>query len=107
VRSGEAPGATDETWLAIPAEFAFALYAPPQPSARHLEVTFSLASGDPAVLDLLDVSGRRILRRPVGALGPGPHTVSLGEGRRLPGGLYLIRLEQGARSAALKAVVTP
>ena len=107
VRSGDAPRATDETWLAIPAEFAFGLYAPPRPSDRYLEVRFSLASDEPAVLDLLDVSGRRILRRQVGALGPGPHAVSLGEGRRLPGGLYLIRLVQGARSAALKAVVTP
>ena len=107
VRSSDGPRATDETWLAIPAEFAFALYAPPQPSERNLDVTFSLASHEPAVLDLMDVSGRRILRRQIGGLGPGPHTVSLGEGRRLSGGLYLIRLVQGARSAALKAVVTP
>jgi hypothetical protein len=108
VRGGDSPGETAEVWLTIPAAPAFALYVPrPMPAERNLVVTFSLATEESAVLELLDVSGRRIQRREVGALGAGPHVVSLGEGRRLAGGLYLIRLVQGARSAVIKAVVTP
>lgn len=62
-------------------------------------------SDAPATLELLDVSGRRLLARAVGALGAGSHVLTL-EGGGIRAGTYFIRLTQGARSATRRAVVT-
>jgi hypothetical protein len=90
----------------IPGGPEFALAGPrPSPGARILTVAFSLPSSSPARLELLDLAGRKIIARDVGALGPGSHVVNLAEGRALPAGVYLIRLTQGSRSAMSRAVV--
>lgn len=107
IRTATSEEPTAEVWLDIPAEAIFALHgARPQPSGPDLRVAFSLATHGDASLELMDVNGRRIARREVGLLGPGLHVVRLAEDQRLPGGVYWIRLVQGARSATTKAVIT-
>ena len=64
-----------------------------------LSVQFSLAGDGPATLELLDVAGRRIASRDVGAFGAGRHTVNLGEGVHVAPGVYLVSLRQGLERA--------
>ena len=69
----------------------------PNPShGELLNVVFVLPTAAPARLELLDVGGRRVSEREVGALGAGRHTLDLGAGQNLAPGLYLVRLMQGA-----------
>jgi hypothetical protein len=68
----------------------------PNPAKRdRLTVAFALPTGAAARLDLLDISGRRVLLREVGSLGAGRHTVNLSEGRAVASGVYWVRLTQG------------
>ena len=69
--------------------------ARPNPAPGEMEVWFTLASAEAAALEVYDVVGRRVLRRSVGALGPGEHVVRLGESPQLRAGLYFLRLSQG------------
>jgi hypothetical protein len=72
-----------------------------------LAIEFSLSEPSMAHLELLDVSGRRLIDRDVSGLGLGTHRVDLAQGRPLPPGLYFVRLRQGDHSASLKRVVIP
>jgi hypothetical protein len=72
---------------------------------NRLVVSFVLPKADPARLELLDVGGRRILSREVGALGPGPHEVELGRAEEFPSGIYFVRLSQGIHTRVERAVV--
>ena len=76
-------------------------------NGSRLEIGFSLPSGERATLELFDASGRRIVAREVGGLGPGAHRVNLAENRRLAAGVYALRLTQGPNSRTLKATVSP
>jgi len=97
---------TEETWVTVPWPALVSLAgAAPNPSVGSLAVRFSLRSSEPATLDLLDLAGRRVVSRQVGALGIGPHTVTLGEGRAVRPGVYFVRLTQGGLSHTAKAVV--
>lgn len=79
--------------------------ARPNPARGVLKALFSLPSAEHATLDLIDVTGRRIEGREVGALGAGTHHVTLGEGRRLEAGVYWLKLTQGPRVMTQKAIV--
>jgi hypothetical protein len=79
--------------------------ARPNPSVGTLHVRFTLPSREPATLELIDVAGRRVLRRDVGALGPGVHVVDIEEQRPLRPGLYFIRLAQAGREIAQRVAV--
>ncbi|MEZ5065942.1 MAG: T9SS type A sorting domain-containing protein [bacterium] len=71
-------------------------------------VRFTLPSGlegEPAVLSLFDVSGRRIAEKPVGSLGAGPHSVGLADGGRLAAGVYYVRLTRGREALTSRVVV--
>jgi hypothetical protein len=70
-----------------------------------LSAAFSLPDAASARLELSDLAGRRILARDVGTLGPGEHVVDLAEGRRLPPGVYMLRLTRGGESLTARAVV--
>ena len=87
--------------------FVFALVGVrPNPSrGEGLSVAFTLPAAAPARLEVLDVSGRRVVAREVGSLGPGRHTLDLAEGRRLAPGLYLVRLTQGANARVRRVAV--
>ena len=81
----------------------FALHGvSPIPARGALRVEFSLTDGQPATLELLDVTGRRLSSREVGGLGPGRHRLELRDD--LPAGVYLVRLTQSSRVGTTKAV---
>ena len=95
-----------ETWVTIPRDAELALRGvQPNPAGHGLPVAFSLPDASPARLEMLDLTGRRILSREVGSLGPGSHVLNLDEGRPVPAGVYLLRLTRGGRTLSAKAVV--
>ncbi|HEY3216539.1 MAG TPA: T9SS type A sorting domain-containing protein [Candidatus Eisenbacteria bacterium] len=79
--------------------------AAPNPVVGDLVITFSLADDRNATIELLDVAGRRVLSRPVGAIGRGRHSIVLASSRELPPGVYVLRLAQGSHSATAKIVI--
>jgi hypothetical protein len=88
------------------ANLGFALYgAVPNPS-RGLNVSFSLATAEPARLAVFDVAGREVGVRQVGSLGAGRHVVAMGAPGTLAPGVYLVHLMQGSHQKTLRAVVT-
>jgi len=96
-----------ETWVNVPIVAEFALsHVFPNPASSGFSISFSLPSGAPATLDVIDLSGRRVLSRQVGTMGAGQHTLSLtNETSRLPIGVYGIRLTQGHSVAKAKVSV--
>jgi len=88
-------------------DVAFALEGVwPNPArASGLNVVFALASDAAARLELLDMSGRRVMIEDVGALGAGRHTVNLAQGHKMAPGLYWVRLTQGANQRVTRAAV--
>ena len=78
----------------------------PNPSDGPMLVAFSLAGVGAASLDLLDVTGRWLMRREVGSLGAGRHFVRLDEAaERLRAGLYFLQLTQGRNVRTAKIVI--
>jgi hypothetical protein len=55
------------------------------------------------MLEVLDVTGRRVAERDVGSWGPGRHRLELRE--ELPAGVYLVRIMQGSQARVTKAVL--
>jgi hypothetical protein len=98
-----APSARAEI-AAVPqvVEFGFHRLSP-NPSRGALTLEFSLADNRPAYLQVIDVSGRRVVERDLGSPGPGRHVFELRE--TLPPGLYGVRLVQGGAARVMKAVV--
>jgi hypothetical protein len=89
------------------ASLAFAL-DPVRPNPTRggsLTVHFTLPTSAAASIELIDVAGRRIVRREVGTFGAGPHALDIGEGRRIEPGFYLVRLRQGTDTRVTRAVV--
>jgi hypothetical protein len=86
-------------------EFALAGVTPNPARGNRVMVDFTLAVADPARLELVDVAGRRVMSRDVGALGAGRHVVNLAEARALAPGMYLVKLTQGAHSRVARAAV--
>jgi hypothetical protein len=98
---GEAVSVPGEALVAI----ALDPISPNPTREGSLTVRFTLATAAAASLEMFDVAGRRIIRRDVGSLGAGHHSLDLGEGRRLAPGLYLVCLRQGMNMRATRAVV--
>ncbi len=100
------PTYSAEAEVKVPAGVAFALHSPqPNPAVRDLWVGFSLPTAERATLALIDIAGREVASRDVGGLGAGEHRVNLAEGKQLPAGVYLVRLQQGARTLTTRASV--
>ena len=55
------------------------------------------------MLEVIDVAGRRVMRRDVSSLGPGRHTTEVGSSMRAPG-LYFLRLTQGGETVRARVV---
>jgi hypothetical protein len=89
------------------APLAFALEPPaPNPSrSGAARVSFTLPTAAHATLEVVDVSGRRIVTRDVGALGAGRHTVDLAANRAIAPGLYWVRLAQGGRQLVRRVAI--
>lgn len=80
-------------------------FATRNPSADRLAFSVVVPRRDPATLELLDVRGRVLATQDVGALGSGPHLVTLTAPGRLPAGLYFACLRQGRERRTLKAAI--
>ena len=94
-----------ETWVDVPSTHRLALAGTrPHPARAGALVMLSLPRRAPARLDVLDITGRRVAAREVGALGPGTHAVRIAELDRLPAGVYLLRLVQGGESVSGRMV---
>ena len=78
----------------------------PNPSGGGVNLSYSLASGEPATLELLDSAGRLLLRRALGAPGPGTHVTRLGREDFGRPGIYFARLRQSRGTAIAKLSVT-
>ncbi len=98
---------TSETWLALAGAPRFALAgATPNPATgREMAIRFMLPRSAPAILNLYDVTGRRLLSREVGTLGAGEHLVRMGDGQRIAAGIYWATLTQANQHATAKVVV--
>jgi hypothetical protein len=105
--------ASGEVWVTIPSTtevdasanvFALRRIAP-NPVVDRFNVTFSLASADPAMVELLDVSGRRVLGQEVGSLGVGVHRIELAGARHEAPGVYFLRLSQGNEAQTRRVVL--
>jgi hypothetical protein len=95
-----------EAWLDVPRALALALEGfRPNPASREAVVAFTLPESGSAVLELIDITGRRVFSREVGALGPGRHTVRIDDQAALAPGVYVIRLTQGGRVVQARGVV--
>ena len=80
---------TAEAWVTVPTadRLALAGLRPNPSSGTNLKVAFSLADAGSTRLELLDVAGRRIATRELGALGAGTHLEPLPTDGRVPAGL--------------------
>jgi Bacterial Ig-like domain (group 3)/FG-GAP-like repeat len=70
-----------------------------------LPVRLTLPATTTAHLTVYDVRGRLVAHSEVTRSHPGTYAVDAVPGRRLPPGLYLVRLSQSSRSAVTRAVV--
>jgi hypothetical protein len=94
-----------EVWVDVPLELTLAIHdIRPNPATPGAAVSLSLPGSEPARLEVLDVAGRRVLTRSLDGLGPGRHLVRLDPEARLQGGVYFVRLTQGARAVSRRAV---
>jgi hypothetical protein len=96
---------TDEVRVTVPRGSLTLAGLSPNPATRDLIVAFSLPAAGPVTLDLIDLTGRRVMSRSVGDLGIGPHRLQLGDARALAPGVYVVRLTSAARSITVKAAV--
>jgi hypothetical protein len=68
----------------------------PNPARGGFRVSYATRSGVAASLELLDVAGRRVLRRQVPAGIEGSEAIAASDMAGLPPGIYHLRLVQGA-----------
>jgi hypothetical protein len=95
-----------EAWVEVPQALALALEGlRPNPATEVLRVAFTLPSAAPATLELLDLTGRRLVQREVGGLGAGRHLVRLDEVARPAPGMYWLRLTLGERTLTTRGAV--
>ncbi len=78
-------------------DIALSIY--PNPAVDEATVTFTLERAQRITLDVFDVLGRHVLQDDLGVISAGAHEVRL-DLRRVPVGLYIIRLtgDAGARA---------
>lgn len=89
-----------ESWIEVPQQVSFALQgARPNPASGMLTVMLSLPRSMPASLEVLDLNGRRLLRKDLGGFGAGQHLVRVDDAANLRPGLYMLRLTQGGNVA--------
>jgi hypothetical protein len=72
---------------------------------RALTLSFSLATEEPATLEVIDIAGRRVAMQELTARGPSRATTKLVLGSPVAPGVYLVRLRQGDRVRLQRFVV--
>ena len=106
VGPGEVPEGEvqSETCVDVPAAAGLVLRGvSPNPSAGDLSVRFSLPGPGPASLEIIDLTGRRVLASQVSPA-PGDRSVRLAAPDLRPG-VYQVVLVQGAARSAARLVV--
>jgi subtilisin family serine protease len=90
----------------VPGESDFRVMgARPNPATQDLVLAFSLANREPAKLDLIDITGRRVHEQALVGLGAGQHTLNLGATSRFRAGIYLVRVTQAGRRTSGKVTI--
>lgn len=106
-RYGLAVDVPGEETVPMPEAFLRCL---PNPGSGEFTVLFELAGEGFVEIEVLDLAGRVVALPVEGWFGPGAHGASLnlgpGSGSPLPGGVYLLRLTSGSRSASTRIVLT-
>ncbi|HEY6194991.1 MAG TPA: T9SS type A sorting domain-containing protein [Candidatus Eisenbacteria bacterium] len=69
-----------------------------------LTLSFTLPTGSPATLEVIDVAGRRVAVQTFGSPGPGRQSVRLRPGAHVAPGIYLVQLRQGAVTSPRRLV---
>ena len=77
----------------------------PNPQRGPLVLSFTLADGVSARLEVVSVSGRLVHSAEVGDLGPGRHQLQLGGTTHLPTGVYLVKLTQNGRVSSQRVTI--
>ena len=103
--AGAVASTSAEAQVDVPGlRFALAC-ASANPSREGLRVALSLPDGGPTEIAVYDVAGRQLVRREIGAFGPGDHTVELAARGTLRPGVYLVRMRRSGESLVTRAVV--
>jgi len=90
-----------------PARSRFALEGfRPNPALGAPVVEFTLADDSPAVIEVFDLAGRRMMRRDVGSFGAGRHVMRLESRATLVPGTYVVRLRQAGQTLSTRGSVT-
>jgi hypothetical protein len=96
---------TAESWVEVPRALKFALEGfTPNPSSTPATVGFTLPDGAPAMLEVFDLAGRRVMAREVGSLGPGRHVIQFA-GAAIAPGVYVMRLRQSGAVGRARGVL--
>ena len=77
----------------------------PNPAGRDIGISFGTAEHGSVRLELLDIGGRRVLQRDLGAFTPGMHDTRIQLVRGLRAGIYWVRIVQGSHTASRRVVV--
>lgn len=93
-----------DVWVDVPVASTFAIRALAYPGRGPLKFAVELGSAAPAKLELLDVTGRRILSRDLAGLGAGAHEVALDVKAAHPG-IYWARLSQAGKMVSAKVAL--
>jgi hypothetical protein len=79
----------------------------PNPAASGIVgIALTLASEEPAQLEVLDLAGRRVVDRSLAGLAAGDHVIRVDDGRPLAPGIYHVRLMQAGKRQQAKIVIT-
>jgi len=79
----------------------------PNPSRGELLVEFALSGGTSALLELVDLGGRRVQVQSLGNPGPGRHATRFVPGAGVKPGVYWLRLVENGRGNARMVAIIP
>jgi len=82
------------------------LWASPNPAVTHTQFYWEDAPPGEVRYEIFDLTGRRVNAFSTSDANPRGWRLTDGAGRRVPGGVYVVRASSGARSVSVKVVVT-
>ena len=91
--------------IPMPSPFAFRS-ASMLRGGNGLRLQFTLEIEEPVAFEVFDIQGRRIESQSLETEGPGDYTLEVPLTRRIPLGLFFVRLNHGRASRTLRLVVT-
>ncbi len=95
-----------ETWVNVPSvPLALAIAPVRNPVDGDLVLQLTLPASAPVHAEVLDVSGRRVVERDLGALEAGQRAVRVAGRGEIAAGFYLVRVRQADRTALARMLV--